>query len=156
VLTSSLVARRIECGAALHFGEDVPVFEDVECFGRIASRGKAAFFDCETAWQHGHAGERISERGRPLRVAAEIKVLERVWGADPAFLAVHDVEYRRVLDDLHRSRVGDLIVLGQLREARDELALMQHPPLIYRVLARLPAPLVSLLMGLRDWLGAAI
>ena len=155
VLTSSLVARRIESGAALHFGEDVPVFEDVECFGRLSRCGKAAFFDTETAWQHGHAGERISERDSLRRSAAEIVVLERVWGADPKFLAEHGVEYRRLLEDLRRSRTADLIVLGRLREARDELALMQSPPLVHRVLTRLPAPLVSLLMGLRTRLSAA-
>ena len=152
VLTSSLVARRRESGDALQFGEDVPTLEDLECFGRLSRCGKAAFFDYETAWQHGHAGERLSELGSLPRASAEIVVLERVWGTDPTFLAAHGVEYQRVVDDLHRGCAEDLIVQGRLREARDELARMRKPPLTHRLLAHLPLPLVTLLLELREWL----
>jgi glycosyltransferase involved in cell wall biosynthesis len=149
VLTSSLVTRRLEAGPALRFGENVPTLEDLECFGRLSRVGKAAFFDCETAWQHGHAGERLSEVDSLRRALANIVVLERVWGADPDFLAAHGAEYRRVLDELRRSRAGDLILLGRLAEAREELARMQRPPLAHRLLVRLPAPLVRVLLALR-------
>ena len=79
-------------------------------------------------------------------------MLERVWGADPAFLAEHGAEYQRVVEDLHCSCAGDLIVLGRLREARDELAHMRKPPIARRLLTRLPVPLVTLLLELREWL----
>jgi glycosyltransferase involved in cell wall biosynthesis len=155
VLTTSLVARRAEAGDALHFAEDVPTLEDLECFGRLSRRGPAAFFDYETAWQHGHDGERLSEFDSLRRAGANLVVLERIWGADPAFLAAHGAKYQSVVDELRRSRAGDLILLGRLREAREELARMQRPPLGHRLLARLPAPLVRRLLGLRGRLRAA-
>ncbi|HEY8154210.1 MAG TPA: glycosyltransferase family 2 protein [Myxococcota bacterium] len=155
VLTTSLVARRVEAGDALHFAEDVPTLEDLECFGRLSRRGLAAFFDCETAWQHGHAGERLSEYDSLRRAEANLVVLARVWGADPAFLATHGAEYQAVVDDLRASRAADLILLGRLRDAREELARMQRPPLGHKLLAGLPGPLVKLLLGLRGRLRAA-
>jgi hypothetical protein len=155
VLTTSLVARRVEAGDALHFAEDVPTLEDLECFGRLSRRGPAAFFDCETAWQHGHAGERLSGFDSLRRAEANLVVLERVWGADPAFLAAHGAEYQAVVDGLRSDRAADLILLGRTREAREELARMQEPPLGHRLLAGLPGPLVKLLLGLRGRLRAS-
>ena len=150
VLTSSFVVRRVEAGDALRFAEDVPTLEDLECFGRVSARGLAAFFDTETAWQHGHAGERLSMAIDSLRRAeANFLILERVWGSDPAFLAKHGDAYRRVLDELEHTRFGDLIVLGRMREAREALGRMLQPPLAYRTLARLPGPLVRSLLALR-------
>ena len=149
VLTSSMVARRVEAGEALHFAEDVPTLEDLECFGRLSRRGPAAFFDCETAWQHGHAGERLSEFHSLRRTEANLVVLERVWGGDPAFLSAHGAEYRKVVDDLRRARADDLLLLGRLREAREELGRMQSAPLAHRLLTGLPDPLARALLGLR-------
>ena len=70
VLTSSFVVRRVAAGDALHFGEDVMALEDLECFGRVSARGPGAFFDVETAWQHGHVGHRVSLGLDSLRRAA--------------------------------------------------------------------------------------
>ena len=154
VLTSSLVARRVESGDALRFAEDVPTFEDLECFGRLSRQGPGACFDCETAWQHGHAGERLSELDSLRRASANLVVLERVWGADPAFLAAHGADYRDVIENLRLSRTRDLIVLGRRGEAREELARMRRPPLFLRALTRIPAPIVTGLLGLRRRLRA--
>jgi glycosyltransferase involved in cell wall biosynthesis len=155
VLTTSLVARRVEAGDALRFAEDVPTLEDLECFGRLSGRGPAAFFDHETAWQHGHAGDRLSELDSLRRAEANLVVLARVWGSDPEFLAAHGDEYRTVIEALRAGRAADLILLGRLREAREELARMQRPPLGHRLLVGLPGPLVKLLLGLRGRLRAA-
>jgi hypothetical protein len=117
--------------------------EDLECFGRVSARGPGAFFDVETAWQHGHVGHRVSLGVDSLRRAeANLRVLERVWGSDPAFLATHGDAYRRVVDELELTCASDLIVLGRMREARQALARMRTPPLAHRMLARLPGPLV--------------
>jgi glycosyltransferase involved in cell wall biosynthesis len=40
--------RRTEAGDALHFEEGIRICEDWWCFGRLARRGTAAFFACET------------------------------------------------------------------------------------------------------------
>lgn len=142
VLTSSLVVRRVEAGDALHFSEDLPTLEDLECFGRIARRGPAAFFDIETAWQHGKAAGRISQIDEFQRAHANITVLERVWGSDAAFLAGHGGEYRRVLDSLRLKRVAILVRQGRMAEARAELDAVPSPPLRYRLLTKVPAPIV--------------
>jgi glycosyltransferase involved in cell wall biosynthesis len=150
VLTSSFVVRRVAAGDALRFGEDVMALEDLECFGRVSARGPAAFFDVETAWQHGHVGHRLSLGLDSLRRAqTNILVLERVWGNNPAFLATHGDAYRRVLDELELTCASDLIVLGRMREARASLARMRTPPLSHRLLSRLPGPLVRGGLALR-------
>ena len=156
VLTSSFVARRVASGDALHFGEDVAALEDLECFGRVAARGPGAFFDIETAWQHGHTGYRISVGLDSLRRAkVNILVLERVWGSNPAFLAAHGDEYRQVLDELELTCASDLIVLGRMREARAALGRMRKPPWSHRILARVPGPLVRAGLAMRRRLRSA-
>ena len=150
VLTSSFVVRRLAAGDALRFGDDTPALEDLECFGRVSRLGPAAYFDLETAWQHGHAGHRISMGiDTLLRAQTNILVLERVWGSNPAFLATHGDEYRRVLDELELACANDLIVLGRMREAREALARMRRPPLRQRILSHVPAPLMRAGLALR-------
>ncbi len=142
VLTSSFVVRRREAGDALRFAEDLASMEDLECFGRVSRLGPGAYFDTETAWQHGQATGRISQQGVLHKVGATIVVLERVWGADAAFLASHGREYRRVLDALRLRHVGLLARQGRMAEARAELGAVERPPFRYRVLTTAPAPLV--------------
>src|SRR5207302_2632362 len=61
VATSTCIVRRVEAGDALRFATDVPVSEDKECFARLAGAGPAAYLDCETSWQWGHGGPRITD-----------------------------------------------------------------------------------------------
>jgi len=149
VLTSSFVVRRVETGAALHFGEDIPAMEDLECFGRVSRIGPGSFFDCETAWQHGHTGARISGTDHLPSMAANIQVLARVWGADPRFMATHASEYRETVEQLRLARARIFIVKGRLAEARMELAHVVRPSPGMRLLTSLPAPLVTGALALR-------
>jgi hypothetical protein len=149
ILTSSFVVRRREAGDALRFGDDIPAMEDLECFGRVSRVGPGSFFDYETAWQHGHTGDRISSTDHLPSMAANILVLERVWGADPRFMAAHGAEYRRVLDDLRMQRVRIFLVQGRVAEARTELASVARPPTSVRLLTALPAPIVRGALALR-------
>src|SRR4051812_38788485 len=54
----TLIVRREQAGAALHFAEDVPALEDHECFGRLARAGKGCYLACDTSTQYGHDGPR--------------------------------------------------------------------------------------------------
>jgi GT2 family glycosyltransferase len=144
VLTSSFVVRRREAGDALRFGEDMASMEDLECFGRVSRLGPAAYFDTETAWQHGQATGRISQRDEMYKIWATIVVLERVWGADAAFLATHGEDYRRVVDALRLKHVVMLVRQARMADARAELAAVRHPPFSYRLLTRVPAPLARI------------
>jgi len=52
VSTITMMVRR-EAGEALRFAEDLPLYEDWECFARLARAGRGAYLACETAWNHG-------------------------------------------------------------------------------------------------------
>ena len=49
ITTITVAARRVEGVAALQYAEGVPLYEDWECFGRLARAGTAAYLDVETA-----------------------------------------------------------------------------------------------------------
>lgn len=138
VFTSTLMVRREAAGDALRFAEDVSTFEDWECFGRVARAGLGAFLDCETAWQWGHLGPRLTDANALQCVTATIKILSRVWGSDPSFLERHGDAYRAKLDAQRLLRARCLISACRTREARNELALLPRSPLHYRLLAAVP------------------
>jgi hypothetical protein len=149
VATFTLVARREEAGDALRFAEDVPTWEDWECFGRLAQKGPAAYLDCETAWQCGHRGFRLSEVNEFDRARAALTIMPRVWGADPDFMARHGDLYERRRAGHHLKRAQWLIRAGRMHEARDDLKQIPSSPLSWRLLSRLPGPVVRGLLGLR-------
>jgi glycosyltransferase involved in cell wall biosynthesis len=152
VATSTLMVRREEAGGELRFAEDVTTLEDWECFGRLAGRGAGAFLDCETAWQHGHAGPRLSDLSAMDKAAARLRILERVWGGDRAFLARHGEAYAAVISAQHRLLATCLIHQGHTREARAELRHLDPgtPALGHRLLAALPGGLVRRVLAVRS------
>jgi glycosyltransferase involved in cell wall biosynthesis len=159
VLTSTLVVRKDRAGTTLRFAEDLPTCEDWECYGRVAKCGPGAFLSCETAWQHGHAGPRLTDANKLIDAAARIAVLQRVWGADPKFLAKHGAEYERVLRKQQFIRIRALLRAGRTAEARELMRQIGHVPLSWRVLASMPAGLSEILVrgrtALRKMLRAA-
>src|SRR5439155_27301830 len=46
ICTITVAVRRVEAGPALRFAEDLPTYEDWECFARLARAGRAAYLDC--------------------------------------------------------------------------------------------------------------
>ncbi len=149
VFTSTLVVRREEAGDALRFAEDLSVYEDWECYGRLAGEGKGAYFACETAWQHGHDEGRLTDADALTTAAARLKVLGRVWGSDLGFMARHREEFEATVQEQHRARARALIVHGRTREARDALRVASGAPLHYRVLSWMPGPVVRSLVTTR-------
>jgi glycosyltransferase involved in cell wall biosynthesis len=149
VFTSSLVVRRDSAGANLRFAEDLPIYEDWEYFGRLALTGNAAFLDCETTWNHGHTGTRLSDAASLARATAYIQILDRVWGANAAFMEKHGTELRNVVAEQRLCRAKELIWVGNNRAAAEELQLLDRAPVAYRVLAALPSPVVRGLLSVR-------
>jgi glycosyltransferase involved in cell wall biosynthesis len=127
VFTSTVVVRREMAGTALHFAEDLPTYEDWECFGRLAGAGRAAYLQTETAWQFGHPGPRLTDANVLARTYARLNVLERVWGCDPLFLAQHGPEYAQVVHGQHLERSAALFRVGRNTDAYAELALADAP-----------------------------
>jgi hypothetical protein len=148
VLTSTVVARR-EAADALHYAEDVPTWEDWECFGRLAQKGLGAYLDCETACQCGHDGFRLSGVDAYRRAGSALTIMPRVWGNDPAFMAKHGDRYEHVRAKHHLARARFLIRAGRTAEARTELAEAKTAPVSWRLLSMLPGAAVRGLFGLR-------
>ncbi len=152
IFTSTLVVRREAAGDALHFADDLRTYEDWECYGRLARAGTAAYLDCETAWQHGHEGPRLTVAPTLTSLSARIAVLERVWGSDAVFLTKHSDRYHHLLEQVRLEKVRNLISEGKTPEARREVHLTPHAPLLYRVLARVPGPVTLRLLHARSLL----
>ena len=149
VLTSSYIARRIETGDALHYDEDLEIYEDWGCFSRVAQLGPGAFLDTELAWQHGHDGDRISDARDLARSTCHLILLDRIYEGDAEYRSRHAGEYDALREGLRERRAADLIFVGRLSDARAELSRMKSPPFSFRVLAHLPAPLVGVILDLR-------
>jgi glycosyltransferase involved in cell wall biosynthesis len=142
VSTITLVARREAAGPAW-FAEDVPVYEDWECFARLAQAGRAAYLDCETALNHGHREHRLTDADDLATSGARIRILERVWGRDAAFQARHGDDYRRRLEEQRRVRSRQLLKQGRIEEAREELSrLASASSWQERMIGRCPAPVL--------------
>jgi glycosyltransferase involved in cell wall biosynthesis len=155
VCTSTVVVRREAAGGALHFAEDLLRYEDVECFGRLAREGPAAYLDCETQWNCDHDGPRLTQQGGIYFESACITILNRVWGRDPAFLARHGDRFRQVLSAHQQALVRGLLVQGRTREARAQLRAGAAASVSERALASLPGPLTRAILGARRRLRGA-
>jgi hypothetical protein len=149
VLTDTLVVRREQAGDALHFAEDLPTFEDLECFCRLAQRGTAAFLDIETARQSDHESGRLSQLDALDKLDVRVRLVDRFWGTDSAFLDQHDDVYQRTLQQLELRRVKVLLASGKNQEARAALARLGWHPWHLELLARMPAALSLLALRIR-------
>ena len=150
VCTITVMVRREAAGDALHFAEDVPTYEDVECFARLAGHGLAGFMDCETAWQHKHVGARLTDADAVINADTALKIIGRVWGADEEYLKLHRDEFEAVMDGHRASKVRYLLGRGRKLEARQEFAKFFHdPPRSYYLLTYVPGGLMGFAAGVR-------
>jgi len=152
----TLVVRRELAGDALRFPDDLPIGEDKECLGRLSARGPAAWLDCDTAWNWGHDGPRVSDANTPTQVENWLIFLQRIWGSDPAFLQKHGDLYAEVLARQYCKRAQWLLVRGRTREAREDLRRARTSPLSYRLLAALPGFMTKGLLGMRRLLSRSV
>lgn len=141
--------RAVLADGTVRFPEDIRVSEDAEFVARLAGRGPAAYLDVETEVFHQHEGERLTHLGSFAFVDARLRLLARVWGADPAFLKAHGDLYRAAADRLHLLRARILLGHGRPAEARAEVALASAAPPYYRLLCALPPSLLTFAARLR-------
>jgi hypothetical protein len=138
VAAQTLLVRREEAGDALHFGEDLPTFEDQECAARLARAGRVAYLDCETAWQWGHHLPRLTHADAFQTATARLTIVERIWAKDPAFLAHSELRVSEVLRRNHIIRAKWFIRRGRNAEARAELRRAGGGPMAHRLMAAMP------------------
>lgn len=149
IFTGSLIVRREKAGETLHFAEDLRWGEDWVCYANLARKGPAAYLDCETAWQHGHGGERLTDTSMLDGITTRIDIMERVWGSDDNFQEAHGQTYARLLRNQRLLRARELIALGRTAEARIELRYIVSPPLRYRVLTAIPGAIMRAMLAMR-------
>jgi glycosyltransferase involved in cell wall biosynthesis len=142
------MVRKNLAGDSFQYPEDIRIAEDWECFARIAKVGPAAYLDCELAIQHVHRELRLTQVPDILQATARITVLQRVWGVDESFLRINGARYRSVLKTQYLRRAKSLISEVRLHEAKEDLA-VAGGPWSYRLVTRLPSPLVKGLLGIR-------
>lgn len=147
--TDTVIVRKEAAGHSLCFDPDVKTYEDWVCFGRLAGAGRGAYMAVETAYQHGHTGARLSDADELTASTARIVVLERVWGADPNFLANHGDYYRSIIENQRTIRARELLARGLSVPAREELGKIERPPTKLKLLAALPGGLLRLFFKLR-------
>lgn len=149
VATQTAMVRRSLAPEPPWFPEDVQLHEDTECFARLSRRGPAAYFDCDTVWQWGHSGPRLSRVESEEWLTIRLKVIERTFGDDHEFMASHAALYEQVLRATRIRLAREHLALGKADEARRDLRLVSGSPLGYRLLAALPSPVLSGIAQLR-------
>lgn len=149
VWTCSILVRKSLAGEALRFSEDLHLCEEWECFARLAKLGPVAYLDCELAIQDLHTGTRNTDVGLYQLATDRITMLHRVWGGDESFMGVNAACFRNVLRAQHLERAKYLIKEGRSREAREDLDIAGDAPWPYRLLTRIPSPLVRAMLSIR-------
>jgi GT2 family glycosyltransferase len=91
ILTSSVVVRRSALDSTTWFKEHVVLFEDWEFFARVARRHAVGYVTAPTTVNVGHQDPgRVSKCSALDRAQSYLTLLERLWLADPEFLAGQD------------------------------------------------------------------
>jgi hypothetical protein len=138
VNVNTLLVRRAQAGEALRFPEGLATFEDWECVGRLASRGRAAYLACDTAWQWVHREPRLTNADVGACATARLAVLAHVWGSDRDFLAVHGERYRAVVREQHLLRARSSLRQAPSRLILNDLRHAGHAPMVLWILAVVP------------------
>ncbi|HEY0808682.1 MAG TPA: glycosyltransferase family 2 protein [Longimicrobiales bacterium] len=147
---TSLVRRSL-AGASFQFAEDLQTAEDWLCFGQVARCGPAAFLDCETAWNHGHSGPRLTSRAGLIGfLNCHLELAERIWGHDTDFQHQHHALYDDVIASIRLKRARWYVSRGRTHEARADLAAVGGvAPRSLKFMVGLPGPLLSAAGGAR-------
>jgi len=150
VYTQTSMIRRPASGEYQRFPEDINWSEDWEFFGRLAATGPAAFMARDGVAIHLQHGMPQLINSRFLyQVETALLVLQRVWGADRAFLAGNITEYEAKVDRTRILLARQLLRAGLTREARAELRSVGRRPVALTGLSLLPGPVVKATVAAR-------
>lgn len=142
IATFTLMYRKNTGDKPLVFMDDLPIFEDWEFFGRLASGRTGAYLDFETAIQHGHHGPRLTQAPVLTQIETRLKLVRRLWGTDERFLSQHSARYEELVHRLEVMRrfyaAKELLRTGHMREARAAFRSVENYPAVYRLLLLTP------------------
>ncbi len=130
--------RRSLAGDALHYSEDINIYEDWACFAETAKRGPFAFLQCCVATQICDSHSRLTHCDDLARATARVALLERTWGADAQFLEYGGHGYLDTVAEQREVKVQELLRAGRTREASAEISRGGTFPRRQRLLAALP------------------
>ena len=83
-------------------------------------------------------------------LSGHVMLAQRIWGQDSAFLSESGERYRQVMSALHVKRARWYLARGRAAEGRADVAAAGDvAPLSLRLLAGLPAPLMSVMGAAR-------
>ena len=153
IATSTLMMRSSVVRSSVRFAENVPTFEDLWCFASLARVGRLALLGCETAWNNGHGGPRLTNSSSALTcVSLRLRLLEEFWGCDAQFLARDCARYERIRSALSLELVTLLIYEGRMVEARALLRGLPNASFSHRTIAKLPGLAARSVLRARRWL----
>ena len=147
VATSTMVVRRDRAKDGLYFAEDLPTYEDWECFGRLSKMGLAAYLDFETAWLHRHEAPQLTKADESTAVSSRLILLLRVWGQDANYLSEHGVEFEKVVNEQRMILIRKLLKASNTHEAQKKILRTKSVPVSYRILARMPPFVIQALLS---------
>lgn len=151
VLPTTMMVRRTREFDPACFVDGLRFLESWTYSSHVAKLGLAAYLDHDTACQHGHDGPRLTDADDLAQVAAKVNVLERQWGKDTDFLKEHGPAYRSRLDNERILMIKEQIANLNLADAKRELSCIYgSAPLLLRILAHLPTPLIKLTLQARS------
>ena len=142
IWTSTFVARRVESGDALRFGEERYICEDWECFAKVARLGPGAFLACDTAKRYFDADNQlVPSTDSVVQLETRLNLVEAIWGTDDEYLEHNAAQYETVRDELAERYVKSLLTRGLLADARNALPrLAPGKRSLYGALTRVPWP----------------
>ena len=121
-LTSTAMLRRGPSTNEIRFPENVSLYEDREFFARVAQQHTVAFLDFETTINRGHEGvERLTLEPRLVKARSYLGLVQRVWKADPTFVAGHADEVRRAESQALLAVAREAVLASDSGVARDAL-----------------------------------
>ena len=150
ISTITVMVRKSLCQPA-RFADDVATYEDYQFFGEITRGRLGAYLDAETATNHGHALPRLTGASEMQKLSALLRITERVWGSDPAFLERHGRAYLARWQALRRARhsaeVRACMLSGDLQQARSLAPPADELPWKLRTLLALPNPIARVALS---------
>jgi len=144
VSVNTALVRRTRAAREIWFPEDVPTYEDWEFFSRLSRAGPCAYADLPTALQRTHDGPRLTGLPMLVRTQARLRIIERVWASDPAYMREHGGEVDEVMRVCRRRIARELIRMNRRGEAREWLR-PADATWKERVLMHVPHPVLRLL-----------